>query len=394
VDPEQYSDLIAGLAPAPETETVRTEDAAKRVLAEDVIADQSVPSFPSSAMDGYAFDAQALELARSGSAVPVCGDVPAGHPTVPIRPGCAVRVMTGAHVPTGAEAVVPVELTDASPTGPAPHSVHCHDLPATISVGWNIRAIDEDIRAGDVVIASGSRLSAAGVGTLITIGRPEVEVEAPLRVGVIVTGDELGTEEVGSENAPQIRNSNLPMLIADLHALGAEAVPRTCTDDTNELTAILTELADFCDLIITTGGISAGAFEVVRQTLGDAHSNFRRLSMRPGAPQGHGRFADTALLHLPGTPQGAFVGFHLFAASLLRGQTLRTRWRKAVYEGPEVNAHPRSVTFRPGHLTASGGVRAGERARLRDFSDAEVIIRIPSNSAPIADGDIIDVIDC
>lgn len=409
MEPEEYSALLTPLAPRTRAETVSAHDAMGRILAQDIVAEVAIPAFPTSAMDGFALDSAALASAGRGEAVRVVGDVPAGQRPVPIEIGCAVRVMTGAQVPTGAEAVVPVEGTDAMRTGPAPESIRVTSLPETVRTGWNIKAVGEDTRVGDVAIAAGQRLTAAGVGTLIMLGRASVPVRARARVGVIVTGDELkpvgdgsgatGNPDHDTNQAPIIHNSNLPMLSAALSSAGALVVERTCGDDPETLVSILDELAGShvseadVDLIITTGGISAGAFEVIRQALEGQSSTFRRVGMRPGGPQGHGRYGHVPVLHFPGTPQGAFLSFHLFARSLLEERSLGTRWRKAVFSGPETAAHPRAVTFLPGTWTDSGEISPGRRARLRDYSGADVVIRIPGGPDHLSRGDIIDVLD-
>ncbi|UVI37731.1 molybdopterin molybdotransferase MoeA [Brevibacterium spongiae] len=391
--PEDYSELIAELTPTAHPETVAAREAIGRTLRVDLVAQRSLPAFPTSAMDGFALDGAALQDARGGGAVPVIGDVPAGHDAPALRPGTAVRVMTGAPIPTGTEAVVPVEFTNAQATGGPPRSIRVSSLPEEVAKGWNIRAVGEDITAGDVVIAAGSRLSAAGVGTLAMLGIDEIAVDRAPRIGVIVTGDELrttGTEAAG----PLILNSNLPMLASMIAAEGSDVIEATCSDDSGELRGILGEMRRVADLVITTGGISAGAFEVVRQTLDGEHSRFLRLGLRPGAPQGHGRFGDLPLLHLPGTPQGAFIGFHLFARSLMNGQVLRTRWKKGLFAGPELAHHPKAVTLRPGAFTDTGEIRAADRARLPNFAAAEAIIRIPRGTGRLSPGSVIDYLEC
>ncbi|WP_135538486.1 molybdopterin molybdotransferase MoeA [Brevibacterium sp. S111] len=393
MDPEDYSELIAELAPSVHSETVAVHEAIGRTLRADLVADRAVPAFPTSAMDGFALDGPALQEAQRGTAIRVSGDTPAGHEAALLRPGAAVRVMTGAPIPTGAEAVVPVELTDADQTGAAPQTIRISSLPQQVANGWNIRAVGEDIAAGDVILPAGSRLTAAGVGTLAMLGIDEIDVDGRPRIGVIVTGDELRDTAAEAAGA-LILNSNLPMLASAIRSTGAEAIEATCSDDPNALRAVFDELAPMADLVITTGGISAGAFEVVRQTLEGEHSTFLRLGMRPGSPQGHGRLGRLPLLHLPGTPQGAFVAFHLFARSLLEGRPLRARWKKGLYTGSELGQHPHAVKVRPGAFTATGEIRAVDGARLPNFAAAEVIIRIPRGTGRLLPGAIVDYLEC
>ena len=411
MDPEDYSELIAGLAPDLRTETTPIRNAVGRITGAGITAARSVPDFAASAMDGFALDGAALNAARNGEPIRVIGDIPAGHRAVALQPGCAVRVMTGAPVPTDAEAVVPVELTDARQTGPAPETIRIDSLPGPVPSSWNIRAIGEDMERGDTVLAAGERITAAGLGVLAMLGIAEVETIRTPRIGLIVTGDEIQaidpTDDTPTEaTAASIFNSNLPMLAAAARGLGAEPIEATSRDDADELLSLLTSMQAEADLVVTTGGISAGAFEVVRQVLERDHSTFRRLDMRPGSPQGFGRFGTLPLIHLPGTPQGAFVAFHLFVGSLLTGRSLRQRWRKGILAGPSLRQHGNAVTFRPGTFTESGEILAADRARLPNFASADVIIRIPRgtgsehdsdsprSSGELSAGTVIDYLEC
>nr|WP_252199692.1 molybdopterin-binding protein [Brevibacterium sp. RIT 803] len=225
------------------------------------------------------------------------------------------------------------------------------------------------------------------------MGRETVSVLRPLTVGLIVTGDELRTGLTTSVH-PFINNSNLPMLSSAITAAGAIPVERTCGDDPDAFRQIIDELDACVDLIITTGGISAGAFEVVRQALSGEHSSFLRLALRPGGPQGYGRCGDVPLLHFPGTPTGAFLSFHLFARSLLEARPLGSRWKKGVYAGPDISGHNKAVSLLPGRFTTAGDVDVLDRSRLRDFAGADVIIRAPRAPGTIRTGDIISVLDC
>ena len=392
MDPEDYSELVAGLAPDLRTETTPIRNAVGRITGTDIIAPRSVPDFAASAMDGFALDGAALNAARIGDPIRVIGDIPAGHRAVALQPGCAVRVMTGAPVPTDAEAVVPVELTDARQTGPAPETIRIDSLPSSVPPGWNIRAIGEDMKRGDPVLTAGERITAAGLGVLAMLGITEVETIRTPRIGLIATGDEIQvtdqTDDTPTEAAAaSIFNSNLPMLAAAVGGLGAVPIEATSRDNAEELIRVLTSMQAEADLVVTTGGISAGAFEVVRQALESDHSTFGRLDMRPGSPQGFGRFGTLPLIHLPGTPQGAFVAFHLFVGSLLTGKSLRQRWRKGILAGPSLRQHGRAVTFRPGTFTESGEILAADRARLPNFASADVIIRIPRGTGSGRDSD-------
>lgn len=403
MEPEEYCRLIISSTPNRIVESIPTVSAIGRVAAVDVIADAPIPGFATSAMDGFALDESALASARTGAEVVVDGDIPAGAMPVGIAVGTAVRVMTGAQVPATAEVVVPVELTDATRTGSAPDRIRVSSLPTGLRRGWNIRAVGEDTQSGDVVIRAGETINSAGVGTMAMMGRETVSVRRPLSIGLIVTGDELhARDELQAElhadpresAQPFIHNSNLPMLSSAITAAGAIPVERSCGDDPDAFRHIIDELCDCADLIITTGGISAGAFEVVRQALSDDHSTFLRLTMRPGGPQGYGRCGEVPLLHFPGTPTGAFLSFHLFARSVIEERPLASRWKKAIYAGPEISGHSKAISLVPGNFTTGGEAEPCDRSRLRDFSGAEVIIRVPRGPGTIRTGDIIRVLDC
>lgn len=392
MEPEEYCELIVASIPHHTAETISAVSSVGWVAAEDVTAEVDVPAFATSAMDGFALDEAALQQAQGCAEVAVNGDIPAGSMPVEIAPGTAVRVMTGAPVPTTAEVVIPVEYTDAHHTGPTPGSILISSLPAGLRTGWNIRAVGEDTQVGDTVIHAGQTITSAGVGTLAMLGRERVAVERALTIGLIVTGDELRIPADAAE--PFIHNSNLPMLSSAITNAGAIPIERSCGDDPDALLRILDDLENRVDLIITTGGISAGAFEVVRQALEGEHSRFLRLALRPGGPQGYGHHGTTPLLHFPGTPTGAFLSFHLFAVSLIAARPLRARWKKAIYAGPEIAGHRKAISLAPGRFNPVGEVETTDRSRLRDFSGAEVIIRIPRHPGVIRTGDVIAVLDC
>ena len=399
MEPEEYCELVLPSAPSRTVETISAGSSLGRIAAKDVVADTALPAFATSAMDGFALDESALRQAVDATIVRVSGDIPAGSPPLEIETGTAVRVMTGAQVPSTAEVVVPVEFTNAARVGAAPDQILISALPEGLRSGWNIKDVGEDTAIGDTVIHAGQRFTSAGVGTLAMLGRQLVDVTRPLNIGLIVTGDELRTDLAPDDQAdpiahPLIHNSNLPMLSAAIVNAGAVPFDRSCGDDPEDFRRILEDFDGQVDLIITTGGISAGAFEVVRLALENEHSTFERLALRPGGPQGHGSYGNIPLLHFPGTPTGAFLAFHLFGLSLIEARPLRSRWKKAVYAGPDIAGHHRALTLAPGCFTPTGEVEATPRSRLRDYSGADVIIRIPVGPEGIRTGDVIAVLDC
>ncbi len=273
--------------------------AAGRRLAADLVAADDLPRFDNSAMDGYAV----CPGSPDQRSYPVVGDVPAGSaPDFVLAPGEAARVMTGARVPDGTVAVVPVERTDASPTGPAPQRVTVDLDPAP---GQHVRSRGEDVTAGSVIAAAGSAVTPALIALGRSAGCTTVDVHVPTRVAVIATGAELAPPEA-DPGAGGIHESNSDMVAALAEAAGCDVRRvEVCSDEPADLRALLDELdADpDVDLVVTTGGVSAGAYEVVRQVCSPLPTfDFVHLAMQPGGPQGLGRYGSTPVVCLPGTP--------------------------------------------------------------------------------------------
>ena len=314
-----YEDVLALGTALPATR-VPIHEARGLVLASEVAARFSIPPFTNSAMDGFAVRARDLLV---GQELPVAGDIPAGCTEVPeLAPGTTLRIMTGAPLPAGADAVLQVELTEDAASNmlpEAPTSIVPTDTPGE---GAHIRYAGEDIATGDIAFIAGTTLTPAHLAALVALGYGEVSVYARPRVGVITTGDELRAP--GEPLAPgQIPDSN-SMLVTQL-AAEAGAVPSSfaChTDTTDSFLSGLRALADDVDLIVTTGGVSAGAFDVVKAALLSEGVTFDKVAMQPGKPQGFGTVADTSgrrvpIVCLPGNPVSVFVSWQLFGRPLL-----------------------------------------------------------------------------
>jgi molybdopterin molybdotransferase len=274
-------------------------------LASDVVASEPSPSFDTSAMDGYATH----QLTGLGSAWRVVGRAFAGSPFAgEVGPGEAIQIMTGARVPTGAETVVPLEsATEAGDTV---------RLAANVRPGANIRARGSDHQIGDVVVAAGSRLNAAHLAVLASIGQDRPTVFRRLRVGVISTGDELAGH--GSLSS-SIRDANRPGLFALVTADHATPVDLGVVgDDRDELRRRLTSVVDECDVVILTGGVSVGDHDHVKYVLADLaeESNgvarWMRVAVRPAKPLMFATIRGVPVFGLPGNPASAFVSYHLF----------------------------------------------------------------------------------
>ncbi len=312
---DEHQQVVAGLIVPRSPMAVPTADAVGLVLAADVVAPLSLPVFDNSAMDGYAVRADDVAGARADAPVnlPVAEDIPAGRTDVLIlEPGTAHRIMTGAPLPAGADAVIPVEQTDAGT-----QTVAIGSVPRP---GQHIRRAGEDVASGVTVLAAGEVLSPAALGLAAALGLGELTVTPRQRVLVVSTGAELVA--AGTPLRPgQIYESNAVMLAAAAREAGAEVVgSHTCGDDVAELLAILDSYAGAADVVITSGGVSAGAYEVVKDAFaGGQDVEFVKVAMQPGMPQGCGVLTDgRALITLPGNPVSALVSFEVFLRPALR----------------------------------------------------------------------------
>lgn len=305
--------VVADASPLPAT-TASLLDADGLVLAEPVTAAWPLPSFDNSSMDGYAVHADDLAGASPSSPVrlPVHGDIAAGQEAADrLEPGTAVRIMTGAPVPDGADAVVPVEWTDGS-TGEV-------TITGSPDPGAFIRRRGEDVAAGEVVIEAGTAINARVIALLAAVGLAGIPVHRRPRVAVISTGDEL--VDPGVEPGPgQIVDSNSYMLTAAVREAGATAVRvGPVRDDEAALERVLREEAERSDLILTSGGVSMGAYDTVKAVLTRMGGvEFVKVAMQPGMPQGSGLVGSTPIVTLPGNPVSSFVSFEVFVRPLIR----------------------------------------------------------------------------
>lgn len=309
--------VLAGVAVLP-AEQVPLLDALGRVLAQDVVARESLPPFANSSMDGYAL--LAADLANASPATPatlrVIGDVAAGAVlNVAVERGTAVRIMTGAPLPPGADAVVPVEDTNEAwrnKERPLPAQIQVNRV---VKPGDYIRHPGEDIEAGQTILEKGHILRPQEVGVLASLGISQVTVIRRPRVAILATGDEL--LEIDQPLQPgKIRNSNGFTQAAQVLALGAVPIELGIAGDTE--TAVRLKLQEGleanADLFISSAGVSVGAYDVVKAVLEqEGNVGFWRVRMRPGKPLAYGTYHGVPYLGLPGNPVSAMVSFERFA---------------------------------------------------------------------------------
>lgn len=322
--------VLAGVSVLP-AERVPLSDALGRVLTEPVVAQDSLPPFANSSMDGYAVRAADLSgvTTEKPRRLQVVADIAAGLVTeVAVGPGQAARIMTGAPLPAGADAVVPVEDTNEQWRGAE------RPLPATIQIyravhpGDYVRHVGEDIQAGQAVLAAGHQLRPQEIGVLASLGVATVAVIRRPRVAILSTGDELISVE--QPLAPgKIRNSNSYAQAAQVQALGAQPIILGIARDTEAdvRSRLQAGLEAGVDLFVSSAGVSVGAYDVVRAVLeAEGAFGFWRVRMRPGKPLAFGRYGGIPYLGLPGNPVSALVSFERFARAAIRKMAGHTQF--------------------------------------------------------------------
>jgi molybdopterin molybdotransferase len=354
----QLDAILAIVGPLPELDLTLL-DAHGCVLAEDIVATAPLPGFDNAAMDGYAVRAGDVASASADSPVvlPVVGDIAAGSSgTYSVQPGLCVRIMTGAPMPAGADAVVPVEWTDG---GIAQVSIRRGP-----EVGASVRLAGEDVAAGATVLTRGTYLQAAQLGLIAAVGRGRVRARPKPRVVVVSTGSEL--VELGDPLAPgQIYDSNGYALAAAAREAGAISYRvGPITDDPRLLIDTIEDQLIRADIVVTTGGVSVGAHDVVREVIGRLGDvTFSRVAMQPGMPQAFGTIGDDKVpfFGLPGNPVSALVSFEVFVRPAIR----RMLGSEPIYR-PRVRARLTSA------LTSPAGRRQFVRVRL-SVEDGEYV---------------------
>jgi molybdopterin molybdotransferase len=381
--------VLEAVRPLP-AEPVGLDAALGRVVAEDVVSPLDIPPFESSAMDGYAL------AAGPAGELPVAGESRAGHPfRGNLRPGTAVRISTGAQVPEGADAVVPVERSRQLE---GDGSV---ELPDT-RPGDNVRHAGEDVRAGDVVLRAGTRLGPAEVAVAASLGRAELSCALRPRLALLVTGDELAAP--GEPLRPgHIYSSNTWALSGQ--ALQAGAVPaltETVADSANDTTAALRRALSTAQVVCISGGVSVGPHDHVKAALGElgVEERFWGVRLKPGKPTWFGSRGGVLVFGLPGNPVSAMVTFQLFtrpALLALQGAAPEPARLQAVLAQP-VPLNPRRsqalrVALEP---SRGGGWRAaltGEQGshQLTSMLGADGLALVPAGEGELTEGERVEV---
>jgi molybdopterin molybdotransferase len=390
---DEHVQAVAALLAATPVIRLPLVECAGLALAEPITAAVSLPPFDNSGMDGYAVRATDIAGATSDApvALPVTEDIPAGRTDSPtLAPHTAHRIMTGAPIPPGADAVVPVELTDGGR--------HQVQIFAPREPGDSVRPAAGDVAAGEEVLPAGAVLGPAQLGVAAAVGYAELPVHRRVRVLVLSTGSELVEPGTPLQHG-QIYESNGTMLAAAVREAGGDAeLMHFVPDDVAALEAALAPRLAGMDLLVTSGGVSAGAYEVVKSAMTDHGVEFAKVAMNPGAPQGVGRYRGVPVAAMPGNPVSASVSFEVFVRPALRAAmrlpTQRPRAMARLTEALESPSDKRQ--FRRGAFDPAAGtvvpVGGPGSHLLGALARSNCLIDIPETTAQLEAGEQVMVL--
>jgi molybdopterin molybdotransferase len=386
---EEVRSEVLGSIEALGTERVSLWEARGRVLAVDAVAGEDVPPFPNSAMDGFAV--RAGDVASPGAILEIVGDLPAGSTTeLVVGEGEAVKIMTGAPMPQGADTVVKVEDTTTEGSKVM--------IEAAVEAGTSVRSAGGDVARGQKVIAAGTRLTPMHIGVLATIGIANPDVFRSPRVAFMSTGDELAPPETPALAPGGIRDSNRPMLEALLAETGVELFDLGIVPDRPEALRDALARGSKADVLVSTGGVSMGDYDVTKLVLeGDARVAFWKVAIQPAKPFAFGRVGGAVFFGLPGNPVSVLVSFEQFVRpSLLRMQGARAILRPQItaVAGEDLATDPEKTVFV--RVLVEGldtgvprVVKSGGQASnvLSAAAAAEAFAVVPRGTGTVSEGD-------
>ena len=383
--------ILGSVAPLP-AESVGILESLGRVAAEDIAAPWDIPLCDNSAMDGYAVRAADC---RDATSLRVTGFIPAGATAVPtLEPGCAIRIMTGARLPTGCDAVVPLEDTEPESNGRVTLKTGC-------ALHQHIRFAGEDVRRGEVVIPAGTLLRPPEISMLASCGRLQVAVHRRPRVAILSTGDELVA--MGEAVAPgQVVDSNGPALAAAVQECGALPELLGIARDTRESHLEKMTAGLSADVLLTSAGVSVGDRDLVREVLDQLGLKqlFHHIDIRPGSPTSFGLKEKTPVFSLPGNPVSSLITFEEFVRPALlkmmgHRRVVRASLRAVLQE--KIQKKPGNAAFRRVRLEQVEGrylaYSAGDQSTgiLRTMIRANAIALLPKDCTSFSPGEVIEV---
>jgi molybdopterin molybdotransferase len=386
--------LLEGVLKHDDTETLPIAEALGRITAARVPAPVDLPLFRNSQMDGFAV--RAADLGGVPVTLAVVGDIPAGPATpAALCSGTAVRIMTGAVVPQGADCVVPVEVSELSlgPTGTLDGATVTIDRAP--NPGEFIREQGSDLHRGDLLLPAGIRLAPRHLAALAAVGQDTVDVRCRVRVAVITTGAEL-VPAGASAGDGQVFDANRVALAAAIVEAGAELVLAGSSDDnTSEFLRLLRRATDAADIVITSGGISQGAYEVVRESLEPLGAVVCHVDMQPGGPQATAEVDGVPVVCFPGNPVSTQVSFVVFLRPILRRAAGLPDLPSTIRRLAEPLASvPGKRRFLRGRILEGGSVQivGGPSSHLvAAMARADVLLDIPLDVADLSAGEDVRV---
>ncbi len=386
-------------------ETLPLIKCASRILAIDIAAAYDLPHFNNSSMDGFAILAEdsATNTDASPLTLNVVADIPAGSaPTVTLTKGQAARIMTGAQIPDGASAVIPVEDTDFNSRDAGTMAPQTITFSKIVKPGENIRPRGMDLKTGDIVLHKGHKLKPQDLGLLAMLGIANVSVHKKPRIALLSSGDEL-LEVDTPLTAGKIHDSNSYALGALIENTGAEVIRLGVAKDTRESVTGLLEkaISEKVDLILSSAGVSVGAFDFVKEVIeANGKLDFWRVNMRPGKPLAFGEYQGRQFIGLPGNPVSAFVGFEIFVRPVLEklsGQLDGSRLKVRVRCAEEIESDGRESYLRAKIHTEEGVPIANltghqGSGNLLSLVQADALLIIPAGVKCVPVGQEVDAI--
>jgi molybdopterin molybdotransferase len=384
---EEAYGIVIDSAVQVENETVGLTESLGRILAEDIVSDMDMPPFDKSAVDGYACRNEDLK-----GELHVIEVVPAGRmPEKKIGPGKCIKIMTGAPVPEGADAVIMVEDVEETGTDRIRYKKN--------GVKNNICLMGEDIRKDNLVLAAGTRIEPQHIAVLATVGCVNPRVRRKIRVGIVSTGDEL-VEPSEKPKPSQIRNSNAYQLMAQVEKMNAVPVYVGIALDTEESTReMITKAFRECDVVLLTGGVSMGDFDYVPAVLNelDVSLKFKSIAVQPGRPTVFGIKGQQYIFGLPGNPVSSFVQFELLVKPLLyriAGHHYQPPTITLPMEKEFQRKKSARLSWKPVRITEKGTVAPLEyhgSAHINALTLADGLIAVPIGKTVLEKGELVHV---